>query len=165
MLKSWIGIYKKAEPGVLFRSKSNFGLGLTPVIDHFENMQMEKSQLLYHSVCEDVRALFHARTEREAAPGRKWRFTKSHTTTKREVDLRVRFQSQPGRQGLGRGHFMAVVSKTDRRKITASVLRDIQQEKRLTHSVELARQGAWTRWADATTTFLGSTSSGDYKTS
>ena len=148
MLKSWIGIYKKAEPGVLFRSKSQFGLGLTSVIDHFENMQMVKSQLLYHSVCDDIRALFQARAEREAAPGRKWRFTNSHAKVQQEVDLKIRFQSQAGRQGLGRGHFKAVVGKADRRKITASVVCNIKQEERLAHSVELARQGAWTRWAD-----------------
>lgn len=147
-LKHWIGIYKTAEPGILYRSKSNFGLGLTPVIDHFESAQLTKSQLLFHSVCEDIRAIFRARTDRESGAGRKWRFTKSHTSIDQQTELKTRYQSQTGRQGLGNGHFKAVFSKAERRKVAAGIIRQIQQEKRLAHSVCLHRQGAWTRWAD-----------------
>ena len=150
LLKNWIGIYKTAETGILFRSKTNFGLGLTSVLSHFECMQMVKSQLLFFSVCGDISALYQARERREEPAGRKWRFTRAHTHVQQEADHRVRFQPQSDRQGLGRGHFKAVIGKADRRKIVASIVRGIQQEERLVHSVELARQGAWTRWADST---------------
>ena len=134
--------------GVLFRTKSNFGLGLTPVIDHFESAQLTKSQLLFSSICEDIRAIFRAKTDHESGADRKWRLTKLHMSIDQQTELKTRYQAQPGRQGLGHGHFKAAYSKAERRKVAADIIRQIQQEGRLAHSVSLARQGAWTKWAD-----------------
>ena len=33
--KKWAGINKSAENGLLFRSKENFGLGLTSIVDNY----------------------------------------------------------------------------------------------------------------------------------
>ena len=35
MLKKWSGIGRTVDTGLLFRSRSNFGLGLTSLVDHF----------------------------------------------------------------------------------------------------------------------------------
>ena len=35
LLKKWLGIVRTADVGILFRSRSNFGLGLTSISDHF----------------------------------------------------------------------------------------------------------------------------------
>lgn len=152
-LKNWIGIYKTAEPGILFRSKDNFGLGLTPVIDHFERMQVVKCQILQHSVCEDIRAIYSTRAKLESAPGRKWRFTRANAEAAAQVELASLFQSQSGRQGLGRGHFKAVLSSAEKRKLASAFALQFSQERRIVHSLSLARQGAWLDWSESTTPF------------
>ena len=39
-LKKWLGVYSSADIGILYRPKSDFGLGLTSVVTHFEKMQI-----------------------------------------------------------------------------------------------------------------------------
>ena len=38
MLKKWSGVERSVDTGLLFRSRHNFGLGLTAVSDHFQAM-------------------------------------------------------------------------------------------------------------------------------
>ena len=57
-LKKWAGINKSAENGLLFRSKENYGLGLTSIVDHFERMQLIKCSLLQNSVDNDIQQLY-----------------------------------------------------------------------------------------------------------
>ena len=41
-LKRWAGIGKSVDNGLMFRSKKNFGLGLTSISDHYQRMQLIK---------------------------------------------------------------------------------------------------------------------------
>ena len=60
-LKSWAGIASSADTGVLFRSKDNFGLGLTSVVDHFLKMQLIKYDLFQNSPDESIKDLIAIR--------------------------------------------------------------------------------------------------------
>ena len=62
-LKKWAGIYQKVDNGLLFRSKENFGLGITSLTDHFERMQLIKCELLQSSVDLTVQKLYNVRAE------------------------------------------------------------------------------------------------------
>ncbi len=152
-LKSWTGIYRTAENGVLFRSKSNFGLGLTDIVDHFERLQLVKCQLLSRSPCANIRSIYEAKAIRESGPGRKWRSTQANSEAEAIVHLKLRFQTQSGRQGLGAGNFVANPSKRLCRKLVSATSLSLSQEKRVAHSAQLARQGAWSKWADRTEPF------------
>merc|ERR1712113_1216019 len=109
--KTWLGVYKTAETGALYRSKNNLGLGLTPVVDHFERMQIVKCQILRHTVCEEAKAIYEAKAKREATSGRKWRSTRANAAAEAQANLAALFPTQSGRQGLGRGHFKAALNK------------------------------------------------------
>ena len=54
ILKTWSGIGRTVDTGLLFRSRSNFGLGLTSLVDHFSQMQLVKCQLLDSSSDESI---------------------------------------------------------------------------------------------------------------
>ena len=64
-LKRWAGLFKYADVGSLFRSKSKFGLGLTSVTTHFVKMQVIKCSLLKHSGDPDIRTLGGVRVNNE----------------------------------------------------------------------------------------------------
>ena len=64
-MKRWAGISTSAETGVLFRSKDNFGLGLTSVVDHYLKMQLIKYDLFQNSTDEVVKELMAIRASRE----------------------------------------------------------------------------------------------------
>lgn len=145
-LKKWIGIYTTAETGILYRSKEHAGLGLTPVTDHFERMQIVKCQILKNSVCADIRAVYQAKVDRESNPGRKWRYTRADTIAQAAADLHVMFPRQNGRQGLGHGNFEAKLGPAGRRKLTSMIALQMKEEKRVSKSHGMARQGAWTKW-------------------
>ena len=48
-LKKWAGIGRTVDNGLLFRSKQNFGLGLTSLSDHYQRMQLVKCEFLRNS--------------------------------------------------------------------------------------------------------------------
>ena len=60
-LKSWAGVSLRVENGLLFRAKENFGLGITPIFDHFQRMQLIKCDLLQNSVDDSIRTLYKHR--------------------------------------------------------------------------------------------------------
>ena len=107
------GVGRTVDSGVLYRSRSNFGLGMTAVSDHFERMQIVKCSILQSSHDPKVREIFNIRTDREAKLKRVWRATKLNTTVRNQVDLQLRFPSQNGRQGLGGGNFNVKPNKKD----------------------------------------------------
>src|SRR4051812_22067222 len=49
LLKKWVGLYKKADTGVLFRARKNLGLGLTRPSLLFTQLQLVKLQLVKYS--------------------------------------------------------------------------------------------------------------------
>ena len=58
-LKSWIGLFKRADTGVLYRSKPRFGLGLTSVSCFFKRMNVTKCLLLKHSDDKDIKDIYN----------------------------------------------------------------------------------------------------------
>lgn len=155
-LKKWAGIYKSAETGVLYRAKENFGLGLTTVTEFFERMQLVRCQILRNSICEDIRSIFEARAARQSGEsGFRWRATRLNSNMEAYALHRMRFPGQCDRKGLGHGRYKPALSFScaDKRKIIASVSMQIAEEKRVAHSSQLARQGAWTSWKEQSNPF------------
>ena len=57
-LKRWAGVGKSVDNGLMFRSKKNFGLGLTSISHHYQRMQLIKCQLLQNSKDTSIRQLY-----------------------------------------------------------------------------------------------------------
>jgi hypothetical protein len=112
-----------------------------------------KYQLLADSKDESIRVLFKDRTKREASMGRVWRSTQLATQVALEVQRRLQVPTQSGRQGLGAGHFHANPTPAQRRKMAATVVTELEEEKRVEHSAQLAQQGAWLSWSDTSFPF------------
>ena len=74
-LRQWLGVYKSADEGVLYRSREHFGLNLTSITAHFESMQIVKCHLLKNSQDNNVRTLYLKRLKREEDFAR-WTATK-----------------------------------------------------------------------------------------
>ena len=149
-LKRWSGVGRSVDPGVLYRSRDNYGLGLTSVSAHFTSMQLVKCQLLEASVDENVRKVFATRTEREAKLVRVFRASRLNTTVNAQTDLDLRFPSQPGRQGLGAGNFNANPTMKEKRKMVSNTAKSFIGEKHIQHAQSLAQQGVWLQWRDST---------------
>ena len=99
-LKRWSGIYRSADVGLLFRSKKNFGLGLTSISMHFERMQLIKCSLLKGSSAKSVRQIYAHRQEKESRLARVWRGSKALTSVESEVELNLQFPRQVGLRNL-----------------------------------------------------------------
>ena len=147
-LKLWIGITRSSDNGVLYRSKENFGLGLTSVLDHFTRMQIVQCQLLSKSPCEDVKEVYTAKAKRENNGGYKFRATRLNQMLEEEAKLNLLFPTQPDRKGLGAGRFNAHPSKSQVRKLISTKGYQLSQEVKLKHSHQLCRQSAWIQWKD-----------------
>ena len=98
-LKRWAGISKSADTGVLFRSKDNFGLGLTSILDHFIKMQLIKYDLFQNSPDDSIRTLISVRIHLEEKNTRAWKPTKLSKSVNAEVDLDLKFPSQSNQSG------------------------------------------------------------------
>ena len=93
-LKKWAYIGCSVDTGLLFRSKENFGLGLTSICDHYEIMQLVKCELLRNSTDSDIRELCRSRPARNAKLTRVWKATKLLSKVDAEVDLNLKFPVQ-----------------------------------------------------------------------
>ena len=152
-LKKWCKIAKTADQGLLYRSKEDFGLGLTPISIHFEKMQLVKCCLLQNSVSEDIRALYEAKMKKEAPQGKRWKSTKHATMVAASYNLKKMFPSQHSKQGLGFGNYKAVETLAERRKGMSNEATLISGEKYLQHTHSLKMQSVWTQWSKHTTPF------------
>ena len=117
ILKKWCGVGAKVDNGLLFRSKNNFGLGLTSIADHFERMQLVKCELLKNSVDESVRLLYSNRERLNFKLTRVWKVTNLSKIVNAEVNLNLQFPSQCSRAGLGFGNFNPKPSFEERRNL------------------------------------------------
>ena len=108
-LKRWAGIGRSVDNGLLFRSKTKFGLGLTSVSDHYQRMQIIKYELLRNSLDPTVVELYKFREKQNSSLSRTWKATKALSVANTEVDRDLMFPSQNTLQGLG---FWKIQSKT-----------------------------------------------------
>ena len=127
-LKRWAGLYCSAEVGTLFRSKSKGGLGLTPVDEHFQKMQLIKCSLLKSSVSGDVRRIYEHDAKRTSGMHGQWRPSQALPLLEAAVELHLQFPGQENRQGLGSGNFNPNPSTAERRKlVTEQFTRQCQE--------------------------------------
>ena len=90
-LKNWAGISKSVDNGLMFRSKKNFGLGLTAIADHYQKMQLIKCQLLQNSKDPTIRELYKNRENLNAKLSRVWKAANVSEMVNAEVDLNLKF--------------------------------------------------------------------------
>lgn len=148
-LKSWAGLFKSADLGVLYRSRSRFGLGLTSIICHFKRMNVVKCLLLKNSEDEDIRNIYHRRVERESKIST-WKATKETTKVEQVINHRFRFAGQTHRQGLGNDYYKSDISTSEYRKLCTQSISELETEKYWAHAVSLNLQGIWTEWFEHT---------------
>jgi hypothetical protein len=148
LLKKWSGIGSSVDEGMLYRSRTNLGLQLTAVGDHYNAMQVVKTQLLQESADETVRETLSAKVAREASMTRHRKPSKLNTEATAQVKLDLRFPTQPDRQGLGNGKFKADHTTAEIRKLVSVTTRGFAEDKRIQHAQNLAIQGTWTKWHD-----------------
>ena len=138
-LKRWAGIGRSVDNGLLFRTKNNFGLGLTSVSDHYQRMQLIKHELLKNSVDPTVVKLFKHREQQNSNFSRIWKATNILAIANDEVDLNLKFPTQTTREGLGFGKYNPNPSQSERRKLVISKAQEISQESLLSHTLSLKR--------------------------
>jgi hypothetical protein len=83
----------------------------------------------------------------------KWSVHKICKCLSADVLLQTQFPSQSGRLGLGHGVFSGDPSKSDIRKLITKSADDTNQQKLLSHSVQLSSQGEWFNWSKETIPF------------
>ena len=147
-LKKWARIFRNADVGILYRSRTMFGLQLTPPSSHFKKMQLIKSHILKHSSDPSIRALYNARSSRESSFRHKNRGSHFLSHVEPVVNHNLQFPSQRDRQGLGHGrHNKPHNNKEHRALLVAASLRE-ESDKLYAHSITLVLQGVWTHWID-----------------
>ena len=145
-LKKWAGIHRNVDEGVLYRSRAQLGLQLTPIEQLFLGMQIIKAQLLQSSVDEDVRKMWKAKEEREAPMVRRLKASRLNKQVTGQVTLNTLFPIQTSRQGLGHGNFKAVHTPAEKRSLAAATVKSLADEKYVRHAHSLSQQGVWTKW-------------------
>ena len=152
-LKRWAGVYRSADIGSLFRTRDNFGLGLTSVSHFFCKMQLIKCSLLDNSADPGVRLVFGHKAKKTSAWSVKWSVHRIFKSYSADVLLQTKFPSQSGRLGLGHGVFNGNPSKADVRKLITKTADDIDQQKLFCHSAQLSTQGEWINWSQGMVPF------------
>ena len=131
-LKKWSGAGRTVEEGVLYRSRERFGLGLTSVSDHYQNMQLVKCQLLDTSIDSNVCEVYAARREQhKKESGRIWRSTRLNSEVDAQVALDILYPSQTGRQGLGAGNYNPNLTRRERRQLCTTKAKYFAPERQL----------------------------------
>ena len=148
-LKKWAGVGRTVDPAILYRSKSNFGLGLTSVVAHYKLMQLSKYSLLKSSVDNDVVKIYEAKARKESTFVRVRKSTQFHTSMDAQAHLDLLFPTQISRQGLGNRNFNANPSKKERRNLTALAAKRALDEAHIVHAHGLAMQGNWLQWTES----------------
>ena len=148
-LKSWIGLFKSADLGVLYRSKNRFGLGLSSVYCHFKRMNVIKCLLLKNSDDEDIKNIYARRVEREANLST-WKATQETTEAEQIVKHNLCFAGQTHRRGLGNGYYKTDVSASEYRNLCTQAISAAETEKYWAHATSLNMQGIWTQWFEHT---------------
>ena len=146
LLKKWAGVSRSTDNGLLFRSKGNFGLGITSISDHYKRMQVVKCQLLSNSQDQSIRSIFNARTDKDRRLKRVWRATKLNTEAEAVTTLQLRYPPNQGRRGLGFGPSLQQLSPHGKRKLVVTKALSFQEEARITHAHSLTQQSVWLRW-------------------
>jgi hypothetical protein len=109
VLKRWAGLYRGADNGALFRSNSNFGLGLTSVSHFFKKMQIIKCSLLDDSRDPAVAKVYQLKAQKTSVWKIKWAPHKILKSLSAEAMLNLSFPAQKGKLGLAMGFLSAAL--------------------------------------------------------
>lgn len=149
-LRKWAGLYRRADAGLLYRSREQFGLGLSSLTAHYRCMQTVKCHLLQNSQDIDIVTLYNQRASRESSLTRVWKPTKLLPELHKSVNFELKFGGQADRCGLGTGRYDRQPSVAATRKLLTKAIRRVDEEKFLAHATSLGLQGVWTKWKDCT---------------
>jgi hypothetical protein len=149
-LKKWAKLYRGADLGSLFRSRSMAGLGLTSITHHFTKMQVVKCSLLQNSVDPIVQTIYKQRAAKTMKWRVKWSAARATQIATADATRSTLFPSVIGRRGLGHGFVVAKPSKSQFRKMVMNALDKHEQDRLSAHSHSLSRQSAWTNWHETT---------------
>ena len=150
-LKKWVGLYNKADTGVLFRARENLGLGLTRPSLLFTQLQLVKLQLVKYSQEGGQGQLFNLyqrRLEREKKFTRRWKPAPTLEDAEAKLSFELKFAGQTDRKGLGFNRYKRKLPDKVRRKRISLGLAGDHDRKAELHSMSLALQGGWTKWKD-----------------
>ena len=104
-------------------------------------MQVIKCELLSHSLDPNIVAVYKTR-ETQNAKRRKAAVKEENG----EVNLNLKFSSQPNKQGIGFGKFNPNPSLAVKRKLVSAKAASFAEQQRIAHSSSLKQQGAWLQW-------------------
>lgn len=146
-LKKWIGLSKSVDLGILFRSRENFGLGLTSIDNLLKKMQLTRYFALCDSKDEGVRELMLAKSVHEKEFKKRWTAAKIAPKAVAEFEFREKFPSQFGRSGIGVVKRLVDPPPKLRRKLLVSLALEME-DNWFVHAQTLSQQGVWTKWHD-----------------
>ena len=115
---------------------------------HSRQMQVIKCELLSHSLDPNIVALYKTRESLNAKLKRVWKATNIAKQANAEVNLDLKFPSQPNKQGIGFGKFNPNPSLAEKRKLVSTKTAYFTEQQRIAHSASLKQQGAWLQWAE-----------------
>lgn len=143
-LRRWLGIPLSFTSLGLYMRSGQLQLPLSSVVEEFKVAKCRQS-LTYRDSQDQLTREAGVRTR----SGRKW--AASTAINQAECSLMTKdIIGNPciGRQGLGTAYFQQWSKSTPREKRTMiqDEVRNLEEEARRAKSIELATQGAWTRW-------------------
>jgi len=150
-LKAWLGLYKRADIGSLYRPRQDLGLGLTRPSLLLKQMQLVKLQLVKHSQevgGGQLRELYQRRLERESKFTRRWKPSPTLESAEERLSFEIKFAGQTDRAGLGINRYNRNLSQKVRRKRISLGLAHDHDRKAELHSMSLPLQGTWTKWRE-----------------
>jgi len=149
-LKGWLGLHKKADVGVLYRSRASHGLGLTCPSLLLTQLQLVKLQLIKYSKEGpegQLANLYSRRLEREKKFTRRWKPGPTLEAAEAKLSFEIKFAGQTDRKGLGNNRYNYNPTPQARRKRISLGLAHDHDRKAELHSMTLSQQGGWTVWS------------------
>ena len=147
-LKRWAGVFKKADPSILYRPRNFLGLQLTSLTCHFQKLQVCKCMLLENSIDPNIRSLYAHKAEKEKMLAKCWRASKFTTKVKSMAKHRIQFPYQSNNLGLGWGVYNPKPAPSEFRKMVTAEVHTLENERFMSHAVSLPLQGTWTNWVE-----------------
>ena len=147
--KKWLGIFSRAEVGILYRSSENFGLGLKSFSDSLTTLQVAKWHIMKTSEDPFSQKLYQRRLELDRkghlGTGRKDSPCLLIERTERRLELdKMAFSGQSRKAGLG--SVLSKSKKMTKREQVINVLKTDVEEKRVLEAYPYEMQTNWVEY-------------------
>ena len=149
-LKLWSGLYRSALTSTLYRSRADFGLGLTSVSAFYRKMQLSRMHLLKHSADENLKALYLETHARQSQAKRIWQPSVILENLESRVTFEQKFAGQLDRKGLGfvpDRYSKSLTLSQHKEKVMEKLSQEIRSDF-VAHDLDKALQGLWIRLED-----------------